>query len=142
MAKARVRNTTGCEIDMTPMIDVVFQLIIFFIVAITLTKTFNEEIKLADAPDGKIIQDVPPQTVIIEVDKSGRLTMQSVPLSYTKFRQIMQSQYNRIGQFPVMIRADGRTRHEDVRAVMDACSEVGIWRVSFVAIQEKLKKSA
>ena len=142
MAKARVRNTEGCEIDMTPMIDVVFQLIIFFIVAITLTKEFNPKIKLPDAPDGRIVKDVPPTTLVIEVSRQGWLTMQNVPMSQGKFRQIMQQTYNRIGQFPVMIRADERAVHSHVKKVLDTCSEVGIWRVSFVAIQERTTESS
>jgi biopolymer transport protein ExbD len=36
--------------------------------------------------------------------------------------------------FPLLIRADKETPHEDVRAVMNACNEVGIWQVSFVAM--------
>jgi biopolymer transport protein ExbD len=42
-----------------------------------------------------------------------------------------------MGNFPVMIRADKLTRHRDVKKLMDVCTEVGIWRISFVAIKEK-----
>ena len=46
--RGRSRNDDG-ELDMTPMIDIVFQLIIFFIVTITITKEVNPEIELPDA---------------------------------------------------------------------------------------------
>ena len=36
--------------------------------------------------------------------------------------------------FPLLIRADKDTPHEDVRAVMNACNEAGVWRVSFLAM--------
>jgi biopolymer transport protein ExbD len=38
--------------------------------------------------------------------------------------------------FPVMIRADKRTQHKDVRKVMDLCTDVGIWRIDFAAIKD------
>jgi biopolymer transport protein ExbD len=36
----------------------------------------------------------------------------------------------------VLIEADRRTKHKDVRAVMDACTKAGIWRINFKAIKE------
>ena len=36
----------------------------------------------------------------------------------------------------MLIRADRRTQHEKVRKVMDICTAAGIWKLSFVAIQE------
>ncbi len=128
----------SCEIDMTPMIDVVFQLIIFFIVTITLTKKYNEEIELEDGPHGVTIDSsMPAQTLTIEIDRRGRLTIHGAGLSYEQLRSIVRNRWNSIGEFPVMIRADKDTRHDFVRAVMNICTEVGLARVAFVAIQER-----
>ena len=38
---------------------------------------------------------------------------------------------------PVLIRADRRTKHTDVKAVMDICTQSGIWRINFAAIKEE-----
>jgi biopolymer transport protein ExbD len=131
------RNSEDGTIDMTPMIDIVFQLIIFFIVAITIQKDFDREIILAPAHESPIIEGDDPTTFIVEVDKRGWISIYGAQLSKSKLRQIIRRRYNRYGQYPVLIRGDYRTRHNDIRAVMDICSEEGIWRVSFVAIQEK-----
>lgn len=136
MRKHRKKNMDGV-IDMTPMIDIVFQLIIFFIVAITLQKEFNPDIRLPNAPDSPIIEGDNPKTFIVEVDRRGWITIHGAVLSKSKLRQIVRRRYNRYGEFPVLIRGDWRTKHRDIRAVMDICSEENIWRVSFVAIQEK-----
>jgi len=124
-------------LDMTPMIDVVFQLIIFFVVTIQMTKEINEEIKLADAPYGPPIADKETMTLTIEVDRRGWLSIQGAQLQPSKLRAILQRRYKKFGEFPILIRADKKTKHQDVRAVMDLCTEVGIWRISFAAIQEK-----
>jgi biopolymer transport protein ExbD len=138
MAKGKGRkNAEGCPLDMTPMIDVVFQLIIFFIVTITMEAESNPDIELAEAVHGPVIEDLAPQTTVIEVDRRGWISMHNVQLSKQNLRSMMKSKYRRYGEFPILIRADYRTRHEDVREVMDICAESGIWRIDFAAIQER-----
>jgi len=121
---------------MTPMIDVVFQLIIFFIVTTKMEQDVNPDIELADARHGPIIAEEDPHTLTVEVDWRGWISMRGAQLSKPKFQKIVQARYNRYGEFPVLIRGDYQTRHEDIRSVMDMCTRVGIWRVSFAAVQE------
>jgi len=127
----------GCEVNMTPMIDVVFQLIIFFIVTMKLEQDINPDIELEEARHGPIIEKEDPRTITIEVDRRGWISIRGAQYSLRKLQNIMRSRYNRYGSFPVMIRGDWRTKHEDIRSVMDICTGVGIWRISFVAIQER-----
>ena len=130
------RGSEGSEVDMTPMIDVVFQLIIFFIVTIKMDQDVNEDIELEASPHGPIIEEQDPRTMVVEVDRRGWISMSGAQLSKSKFMKIMKARTQRYGAFPVLIRGDRRTRHEDIRAVMDMCTRMGIWRVSFAAIQE------
>ena len=136
MAHRHKGQQDGCEVDMTPMIDVVFQLIIFFIVTMKMEQDVNPDIKLADAKHGPIIEEVIPSTIVVEVSRHGNISIHNAQLSRSKFKSIMASRKKRMGIFPVLIRGDRRTRHEDIRAVMDICTEVGIWRINFVATQE------
>ena len=134
---ARKERSAGCEVDMTPMIDIVFQLIIFFIVTIQMEKELNPEIELEDSTHGPIIEgEQDPRSLVVEIDKRGWISMHNCQLSKTKLRDIMRARYDRYGSFPILIRADKRTRHEDVKSVMDICTSVGIWRINFVAIKE------
>jgi len=137
MRRHRKQDSGDAVIDLTPMIDVVFQLIIFFIVAIHIQKEFDPDIFLPDAPRGPEITGEDPRTFIVEVNRRGWISMHGVQFSKGKLRKILQGRFNRFGEFPVLIRGDGRAKHQDIRAVMDICTEVGIWRVSFVAIKEK-----
>lgn len=123
--------------DMTPMIDVVFQLMIFFIVTLKITKDINPDVMLQLTKHGPAVknEDVR-QTLVIEIDRRGNLSIHNAKMNRDVFRQMMQSRYRRMGEFPVLIRADRRTRHQDVKAVMDICTEVGIWKISFAGIKE------
>jgi len=134
---ARKEKSPPATMDMTPMIDVVFQLIIFFIVTLKMTKDMNPDIRLELTKHGPYIKKDLPQTLIVEVDRHGKLSIHNAKMTRETFRQIMRNRYNRMGTFPVLIRADRRTRHQDVKAVMDICTEIGIWKLSFVGIKEK-----
>lgn len=138
MAKHRHKNPhAGCEVDMTPMIDVVFQLIIFFIVTMKLEQDINEDIVLADARYGPAIEEEDPRTMIIEVDQRGWISIRGAQLTRNTLQGIMVQRFKRYGAFPVLIKGDHRTNHEDIRAVMDICSAIGIWRINFAATKEK-----
>ena len=136
MGRRHKNSVAGCEVDMTPMIDVVFQLIIFFIVTMKMDQDINPDIQLADSVNGPIIEELAPSTMVVEVSRKGNISIHNAQLSRAKFRNIMISRKKRMGMFPVLIRGDRRTRHEDIRAVMDICTDIGIWRINFAATQE------
>ena len=129
------------KLEMTPMIDVVFQLIIFFIVTIKMNEQINPDIILEDAPHGPIIDPADTstnqRTLVIEVDRRGRITIQNIPISGQMLKNVVTDRYKRHKDaFSVLIRADYEARHKDVRRVMDICSASGIWRINFAAVQE------
>jgi len=135
----RARNQEDCDLNMTPMIDVVFQLIIFFIVTITINENRNEDIMLERSihgPEIKSDETSSPLTLVVEVDRKGRVSINDIAMSYDQLANIIGNRYNRYGIFPLMIRADYRTRHSHVKNVMDICTARGLGRVSFVAVKE------
>ena len=132
----RKRSNDACDIDMTPMIDVVFQMIIFFIVTMKMDENINEDIELEDARQSPVYKGEDKRTIIVEVDRRGWLSINNYQLTEAKLKGIIRSRYQKFGTFPIMIRADKRTKHKDVRKVMDICTDVGIWRIDFAAIKE------
>jgi len=133
----RTAHSAGCELNMTPMIDVVFQLIIFFVVTLKMVKDINEEIVLEDGKHGPIIKEMPPQTLEIEVDKRGVISIHNAKMDVNMLYTILVNRVNRFGtNFPLLIRADRETRHQKVKEVMDLCTRAGVWKLSFVAVQE------
>ena len=142
MGKVRKVRSAGCDLNMTPMIDVVFQLIIFFVVTMKMTDNVYEDIVLEDGRHGAIIKEIPPQTLIIEVGRrlpfagGYRISINNAVVSESMLRDILVRRVNkyRNTNFPVLIRADNRVPHREVRRVMSVCTEAGIWKLSFMAI--------
>ena len=138
--KRRKREVAGCAMDMTPMIDVVFQLIIFFIVCMSITKQVNEDITLVDSKHGEMIKELR-DPFEIEVDKNGYITIKNIRHSPEKLSNMLGNRVKRLGaSFPVLIRGDLRAKHEDVKRVMDICTMNGIWKISFLVVEKRAPK--
>ncbi len=125
-------------LDMTPMIDVVFELIIFFVVTLTEAQKKDETIELEDGRHGVVLtpEELPPTHMQIDISDKGRISMGDRTLTPDEIQRRVAEKRKKIGEFPIMIRADFNTRHKDVAKVMNACTAAGIWKLSFMAIGE------
>ena len=138
MAKKRVNNEDA-SLDMTPMIDVVFQLIIFFVVTLKMSDDKDTTIKLEDGKHGIVLtqEELPPSQLTIDVARTGRVSISNITLTDQMLAAKIKERKNKYGaEFPCMIRADYRTQHKHIARVMNICAAVGVWKLSFVAIQE------
>jgi len=132
------RSSEEVKLNMTPMIDIVFQLIIFFVVAAEMEKkSFDQRIQLAISPDGPAIEKRDPRTIVIDVNDRGGVSIAMTPMSLSTLTSVLRQSVASYGATtPVHIRGDRSTDHEYIRRVLDACGEAGIWRVSFIALKE------
>lgn len=124
---------------MTPMIDVVFQLIIFFIVTITMAEAKDDTVRLELGKNGQEVETGgdTASAVVIDINKNGRISISNTTLTPRKLQDIIRGRLSRMGNtFQVWIRADARAQHDMVRKVMDSCTELGVGRVYFVAVKD------
>lgn len=136
---AKKPQNEDAQLDMTPMIDVVFQLIIFFVVTLKMSDDKDTTIRLEDGKHGTTLtqEELPPSQLTIDIARSGRVSIANLTLTDKMLEAKIRERKNRYGaEFPCMIRADWRTKHKDVARVMNICSGVGVWKLSFVAVQE------
>ena len=121
-------------LDMTPMIDVVFELIIFFVVTLTEAQKKDDTIELEDGRHGVVLtpEELPPKHMQVDIgvrNGKARISMGDRDITPAEIGK-------RNGEFPVLIRADYAVPHKAVAQVMNACTENGIWKISFMAVQE------
>ena len=127
------------QLDMTPMIDVVFELIIFFVVTLTQANAKDETVRLEDGKHGIELtpEELPPTHLIVDVARTGRISMCDVTITPAELGRRVKERMRKYGEFPVMIRADYRAKHKAVAEVMNACTQNGIWKLSFVAVYDR-----
>ena len=134
-------------LDMTPMIDVVFELIIFFVVTLTEAQKKDETIELEDGKHGIVLtpDEMPPMQMQIDIASrdrkgkilpKGRITMGDREITPDEIGRRVKERMRKVGEFPVLIRADYNCRHEVVARVMNAVTAAGIWKISFMAVGE------
>jgi biopolymer transport protein ExbD len=121
------RGKAAGLINMTPMIDVVFQLLLFFLVA---SRFADEErymkMVLPQASEARPVSATT-DAYTINVDHQGRFFVGGQALSRAGLQQaLVQASANNPGRQRVVIRADKRCPFEYVVVVMDACNRAGL----------------
>lgn len=120
-------------INMTPMIDVVFLLIIFFLVSSHLNRQETQiELPLPLAASGVETPLATPPRVTLNIRGDGKILLAGQELPPTaladKLREFREAQGP---DLEVRIRGSRQTAYAFVEPIMIACTQVGIWNVSF-----------
>ncbi len=126
--------------NLTAMIDVVFQLIIFFVCTTNIQNTIDDRIKLAIAPHGVPVTKKDPREIKIDVDKKGYISISRTYISTELLRSIVKKSIAEYGaDVPIVIRGDVETKHTSIQAAMNACTDAGIYKIKFSVLKEKGK---
>jgi biopolymer transport protein ExbD len=120
-------------INLTPMVDVVFLLLIFFLAATTFA---NEEVQLdLRLPQAKSGQSGRPEKpLVVNVLADGRLHVDGREVSFEALRQKLQSAGERNAEQSVLVRGDQQAQFGLGVQVLDACRLAKIKKVDFAAL--------
>ncbi len=121
-----LQQETGASIDLTPIIDMVFLLLIFFLVATTFHQTEREmNVALPAAqhagPISAALRDL-----IINVDDEGGIVVSGRAVSRDELRGIIEAAVAGNPDQKVTVRGDRDTAYANVVAVLDICKGAGI----------------
>lgn len=134
--KFRHGKTEVPEVNITPLIDIVFLLLIFFMISTTFKHEFEVGIELPKAESDSQLNE---KTIEISIDKKGNYFLNGKKLVNTKSNSIklaLQKIAKGNLKQPVVISADGATPHQSVIRAMDAVRLVGFSRLTFATQQE------
>jgi len=125
------RQMADAEVNLTPLIDVVFLLLIFFMVSTTFTKDTRISIDLPEA-DGEAAQIVEKQ-IEVTINRSGEYAVNDVALVNNKLdtlKRAIQKVSDGDTSVPLIITADSATPHQSVVTAMDAAGQLGFIHLS------------
>jgi len=127
------------ETPIASLIDVVFLLIIFFVVTAAVEKdVIDESIRLAQAKYVAPVKKKDPRTVTINLKENGAINIALQPLRTSQLENILRATVARQGNtVPVLIRSDGETLFNEVDQVMQAIGRAGLYRVKIAAESTK-----
>lgn len=128
------------ELNLTPLIDVVFLLLIFFMV----TTTFDRETQLKiELPQASGEQKKAEQVLEISIDANSRFFINQKEIVNSGLETIKKALKQAAGDkqsTPLLISADGKATHQSVMTVLDAASQLGLVNITFAANQPQEKK--
>ncbi len=131
--------------NMTPMIDVVFLLIIFFLVSSHMAKQEIElELDLPEAGSGQrpdqddirrvVVNVLPEQDATAQIVVGGRRVTAEELGRLIGFESKRRDRDGKLEPLEVRIRADRTVPYRMVEPIMVACAREGVWRVTFSVV--------
>jgi len=138
--KRRVREEPALEVSMTAMIDVVFQLLIYFLVTFSTPDVLAHLDVSRPAPDkSPTEQRTPPKMIRVNVYGEGGLESGYSLNGRTVSRTELASLFNRLAGFSknqtVLIICAENSVHAKLIGVLDLCAETGLSKISVVSAE-------
>ena len=129
--RLRRAGSEDVQVHMTPLIDVVFLLLIFFMVSTTFERKSELDLRLPEANAERVERN--PEGVEVSIDAAGRVYVNGQPLVDARVAGIRAALADFAGgapAAPLVIRADADTPYQAVVSVMDAAGQAGFVHLS------------
>ena len=117
-------------INLTPMLDVVFIMLIFFIVTATFIKETGVEV---NRPDTYTAEPKPTVSLLVAVAADSSIHVNKEKVDVRNVRPIIEQLHAENPKGGLVIQADGKAKTEKVLAVMEAARQAGIAEVAIAS---------
>ena len=119
------------EIDLTPMLDVVFIMLIFFIV----TATFVKEIGLdVNSPDkNQNVKDADKQSIVVQITSRDRIRIRGRDIDVRAVRANVERLHAENPEAPVVVQPHPESKTDTMIQVMDSARQAGVYNVSIAS---------
>lgn len=132
------RNDEEPELNLIPLIDVIFVLIIFFVATTTFNQRSTMKLQLPTAQAIAIAESGEPLNVIVDAEGNYFIGENEVLKSDVgSLKEAIVAVAGQDRSMPVMLRADARTPHQSVITAMDALGQLGFVKLSIATTPEK-----
>ena len=136
----RRKHRTSSSLELAPLLDVLFLLIIFFSISSTFIKESRFDIELPET--GEVVgMSVSETSVGVYVDRYGKLSVgvgigEKEPITSSRLREKLSRVMLDYPEMAVAIYGDKKVDYQSIISVMDICRESGIKSISIVAIED------
>ncbi|MCP4295187.1 MAG: biopolymer transporter ExbD [Proteobacteria bacterium] len=133
--KKKINKRLG--LDITPLIDVIFLLLIFFMISTTFPDSPGIKVNLPYAQT-----TTPPKvkkTFSISINAKNKMYIGGALIEKKNLKKVLSQTKNSLKQDTLIIRADGDVKHKFVVFVMDTAKKAGVRKLSIATSKEDLK---
>jgi biopolymer transport protein ExbD len=126
-------DSSSSEINISPLIDVVFILLIFFIV----TTVFVDETGVdVNKPRAASAEDLEKNSILIAVTSNGQIYQGGRSIGVSGVRSVVAALLENNEDMPVIIQGDANANHGLVVQVIDAANQAGAKKVSLATAKK------
>ncbi len=136
--KLNLRPRTQPEVNLTSLIDVVFLLLIFFMVSTSFVKQSQIAIRLPEA-DSAAVAEEQPKSIDVLITDSGTYLVNGRELINNRpetIRNALRKVSGGDNSLPLTISADANARHQHVVTAMDVAGRLGFVQISIATVND------
>jgi len=124
--KAQSEDKVYDDINITPMLDLAYVLLVIFVIMTTATVQ-GMRVNLPKASPAKSLAK--PTTKAITVTQEGKIFLDTIPVTLPELEQRLSQQKAITPEFPVVVRGDGQVQYQGVIDVLDLLARLNITTV-------------
>jgi biopolymer transport protein ExbD/biopolymer transport protein TolR len=129
------KNRDEPRVDLTPMVDVVFLLLIFFMISTTFVESPGISIKLPESSSQTI--DREPKEIKVYLSQEGDIYDGEKKISIDDFKGLLSEHQADAKETTVLLLADQESRHGKVVILMDLARDAGFTKLAIATEQRK-----
>lgn len=132
----RPRRQQDPEVNITPLIDVVFLLLIFFMITTTFKRDAELQVDLPEASATPVTTEI--KRIEITINRDGQFFINEDKVINTKRETLTRALKSLVGDktdIPVIIRADANSPMQATVTAMDVAGKLGLSKISIATVQ-------
>ncbi len=129
---ARRDEEEGAQINLTPMLDVVFIMLIFFIVTATFVKEVGLDVNQPEDDKPKTV-DPDKRSIVVRITSRDRILIAQRDVDWRSVRANIERMHAENPEAPVIIQPHPESRTEVMVHIMDSARQAGVTNVSLAA---------
>ena len=131
----RTASTEEIRIELTPLIDIIFQLVLFFMVSTTFEQSPAIDIDLPESSTNQLVsQDMSAE---VWIDKEGALFIDQNPISSERLEALISEKLQKNSDLLIVVNADQSVEHRSVVTLIDRLQVLGVQKLSIGTASEQ-----
>ncbi len=127
------KKKEGVNVDIAPLMDMVFILLIFFIVTSTFTRETGVEV---DKPKAQSASDLNKKSIMVAITREGTIHVNERQVEINSLKDVLKQMLIRNASREVVIIADKNSYTGKMVQVMDVCNMAGVEKISVAALND------
>ena len=129
--KFRNHKLPPAELQLAPMLDVVFQLLIFFLVSFEFQRSeMDMKVSVPSAQEGADNERARGE-ILVNVRENGEVVVENQTMTQPQLREKLTAIAKQHENQPIRLRGDADCKYQTIVEVIDTCQKAGIWNISF-----------